>query len=135
MWFWMFMLMTDLLIPLTMIGFGRYFMKTAPKKINGSFGYRTGMSMKNRDTWEFAHKCCGRIWFVCGLVMLPLSAAAMLFALGKETDVVGTLGGIVCFVQMIPLTASIFAVEGALKKNFDRDGRKGNAEQYQTWPV
>ena len=35
--FWIFMLMMDLLIPLTMIGFGRYFMAAAPKEINSAF--------------------------------------------------------------------------------------------------
>ena len=32
--FWIFMLIMDLLLPFTMIGFGRYFMKKAPKEIN-----------------------------------------------------------------------------------------------------
>ena len=48
--FWIFMLIMDLLLPFTMIGFGRYFMKKAPKEINSVFGYRTSMSMKNKDT-------------------------------------------------------------------------------------
>ena len=60
--FWIFMLIMDLLLPFTMIGFGRYFMKKAPKEINSVFGYRTSMSMKNKDTWEFAHKYCGNTW-------------------------------------------------------------------------
>ena len=59
--FWIFMLIMDLLLPFTMIGFGRYFMKKAPKEINSVFGYRTSMSMKNKDTWEFAHKYCGKV--------------------------------------------------------------------------
>ena len=37
--FWIFMLIMDLLLPFTMIGFGRYFMKNAPKEINSVFGY------------------------------------------------------------------------------------------------
>ena len=52
--FWIFMLIMNLLIPFTMIGFGRHFMRKAPQKINGIYGYRTTMSMKNRETWEFA---------------------------------------------------------------------------------
>ena len=64
--FWIFMLIMDLLLPFTMIGFGRYFMKKAPKEINSLFGYRTSMSMKNKDTWEFAHKYSGKVWYVCG---------------------------------------------------------------------
>ena len=52
--FWFFMLISNLLIPFTMILWGKYFMKKAPDKISGVFGYRTSMSMKNRNTWEFA---------------------------------------------------------------------------------
>ena len=37
--FWIFMLIIDLLFAFTMIGFGRYFMKKAPKEINSVFGY------------------------------------------------------------------------------------------------
>lgn len=53
--FLIFMVIMLLLTPLTMIGFGKYFIKSAPKEINGAFGYRTSMSMKNKDTWQFAH--------------------------------------------------------------------------------
>ena len=60
--FWIFMLIMDLLIPFTMIGFGKMFLKKAPDQINYVFGYRTSMSMKNQDTWVFAHYYCGKIW-------------------------------------------------------------------------
>lgn len=106
--FWIFMLAMDLLIPLTMIGFGRCFMKTAPKEINPVFGYRTTMSMKNKDTWIFAHRYCGKIWYAGGLVMLPVSLVVMLPVIGKAEDIVGTVGGVLCGAQIIPLISSIF---------------------------
>ena len=46
--FWIFMLVMILLIPITMIGFGKLFLKQAPGEINAVFGYRTTMSMKIR---------------------------------------------------------------------------------------
>lgn len=82
--FWIFMLIMDLLLPFTMIGFGRYFMKKAPKEINSVFGYRTSMSMKNKDTWKFAHKYCGKVWYVCGIIMLPITVIFMLLVIGKN---------------------------------------------------
>jgi len=109
--FWIFMLIMDLLLPFTMIGFGKYFMKKAPKEINSVFGYRTSMSMKNKDTWEFAHKYCGKVWYVCGMVMLPITVIFMLLVIGK-----------ICGVQLIPLIGSILPTEIALKKNFDKNG-------------
>ena len=122
--FWIFMLVMDLLIPFTLIGFGKYFLKTAPKEINTIFGYRTTMSMKNKDTWEFAHKYCGKIWYISGLVMLPASLIIMLVILGKTENVIGTIGGLVCFVQLIPLIGAIIPTERALKKNFDKNGNR-----------
>ena len=122
--FWIFMLVIDLLIPLTMIGFGRLFLKKTPKDINALFGYRTSMSMKNAETWEFAHNFCGRIWFVGGLIMLPLSIIPLLFFIGGDEDTVSAVGSIVAFVQMIPLIGAIFPTEAALKKNFDGNGKR-----------
>lgn len=122
--FWIFMLIMDLMTPLTMIGFGRYFMKNTPKEVNGVFGYRTSMSVKNKDTWEFAHKYCGKIWFACGLILLPITVIFLLPAIGKSKDYVGTVGGIICAVQLIFLIGSIFPTEIALKKVFDRNGKR-----------
>ena len=116
--FWLFMFMMDLLIPFTMIGFGRWFIKKPPVEINAVFGYRTPMSMKNKNTWEFAHKYCGKIWYFCGFVMLPITVVVMLLIIGKSVDYIGAAGGILCGVQAIPFIGSIFLTEIALKKNF-----------------
>ena len=120
--FWIFMLIADLIIPFTLIGFGRYFMKKDPKKINGVFGYRTAMSMKNEDTWVFAHHYCGRIWCSCGWVTLPITVIVMLFVIGKNVDVIGAAGGIVVGVQLVLFIVAVFLTERALKKNFDENG-------------
>jgi uncharacterized membrane protein len=122
--FWIYMMVMELLIPMTMVGFGKYFSKNAPKEINGVFGYRTSMSMKNKDTWEFAHHCCGKVWLKAGTIMLILTVAAMLFVVGKDTNAVGTYGLILCGIQLGFLIGSIFPVEAALKKNFDKHGRR-----------
>ena len=116
------MLIMDLLLPFTMIGFGKYFLKTAPKNINTVFGYRTSMSMKNKDTWIFAHKYCGKIWFVSGLIMLPLSVIVMMFVFGGLENVVGTVGAVLCGIQFIPILISIILTEKALNKTFDKNG-------------
>ena len=88
------------------------------------FGYRTAMSMKNKETWEFAHKYCGKVWYVCGMVMLPITVIFMLLVIGKNEDCVGSIGGIICGVQLIPLIGSILPTEIALKKNFDKNGTR-----------
>ena len=124
--FWIFMLLMDLIIPLTMIGFGRYFIKNTSKEINALFGYRTCMSMKNKDTWEFAHKYCGKIWYACGLIILPITVIFMLLVIGKSNDYVGTAGGIICGIQLIPLIGSVFPTEITLKRIFDHNRKRRN---------
>lgn len=122
--FWIFMFLMDLLIPITMIGFGKLFMHHVPDEINYVFGYRTRMSTKNRDTWRFAHEYCGKLWFIWGCVMLLISIVALLAVMGKDTDTVGSIGGWVVCIQMVPLVGSIFPTERALRKKFDKNGRR-----------
>ena len=81
------------------------------------------MSMKNRQTWEFAHKHCGRTWIICGAVLLPAAVAAMLFCLGADTDRVGNFGTAVIFGELAVLIASIIPTVVALRRNFDQYGR------------
>ena len=118
------MLLMDLLIPITMLILGKRFLKHPPAEITSLYGYRTSMSMKNRDIWEFAHQYIGRIWYICGWVMLPVTAILFLPVMGKSKDCVETAGEILCVVQLLLLTGSIFPTEAALRRRFDRNGRR-----------
>ena len=50
--------------------------------------------MMNMETWKFAHAYIGKVWFICGLLLFPLSAVVMTFVFGKGSDTVGIAGGI-----------------------------------------
>ena len=43
-----------------------------------------------QDAWEFAHKYCGKVWYVCGMVMLPITVIFMILVIGKNEDCVGS---------------------------------------------
>ena len=122
--FWIFMLAMGPLFPVVMILFGTMFMKSAPKKINYIFGYRTDMSVKNRETWEFAHKYIGKLWFRFGLLLIPITVIPMLFVIGNSENIVGTVGLIVSFVNTVTLIVPIFFTEKALNRTFDKDGKR-----------
>lgn len=122
--FWLFLFIADLLIPVTMIGFGYVFQHHPPKEINSVYGYRTSMSMKNVDTWRFAHRYCGKLWFRFGLLLLPITVAALCFVAGKDQDTVGDVGAWVCFAQMVPLIGALIPTEYALRKQFDKNGKR-----------
>lgn len=126
--FWLFMLVSDLLIPVILLGFGRMFEKEDMGPINSGFGYRTRRSMQNTDTWNFAHRYCGRLWVKLGLWTLLFTIAGMLLVLGKDTQTVGLAGGILCGLQLIPLLGSIAVVERALKRTFDEHGHRRSGQ-------
>lgn len=122
--FYLFMLAMGLLIPLAMVIIGRAYRKAAPKSINFICGYRTARSMKNEDTWRFAHQVCGRLWFRWGIILLPLSLLVMLSVLGQDEAAIGMAGFYLCLAQLVPLLGVIPFTERALRRAFDRDGRR-----------
>ena len=122
--FWWFMLMCDILIPVCMIVGGLLMWKRTPKNINGFFGYRTALSMKNMDTWQFAHRHCGRLWFIIGLISVIPSIIAHIPFYRSDEDTIGGVGMIVMSVQCIILVASIIPTEVALRKSFNSDGTR-----------
>ena len=116
--FWLFFTAMDLLIPGIMVGIGARFLKHPPGTINAWYGYRTARSMKNQETWDFAHETCGKLWVCLGkLSFLPaLLAAALTFGCGIET--VSVVSVVVVTIQTLALIGSIFPVERALKRKF-----------------
>ena len=86
------------------------------------------MSMKNKETWEFAHRYCGKLWIVLGLALMPLSLISLLFVLNKEISMIAAVGTVVCFIQIIPMLCSLIPTEIALRKRFDKNGNKRTTE-------
>lgn len=124
---WFMMLWFNLLIPAIMLIAGKLMGRNAPKNINWFIGYRTTMSMKDEDTWSFAHKVAGTFWWKWGWVTLAATIVAMLLILGRSVEVVSTLGCIFMFVQLIPVIAVIPHTEKALHSTFDKDGNRLSA--------
>jgi uncharacterized membrane protein len=81
--FYIYMLLTSLLIPVIMLVFGWIFRRQAPKKINVWYGYRSARSMKNEDTWVFAHQHIGRTLMIAGAVLLSVNLSKKKFVLDK----------------------------------------------------
>ncbi len=122
MWFWWFLIICDSLIPLTMLIGGRIMWKHCPKQINGLIGYRTTMSMKNMDTWKFAHAYVGKLWWHIGLILLiPTILLPIPFYHANE-NTLGFVNTILIVIQLVFLIGSIFPTEKALKHNFDKNG-------------
>ena len=122
MWFWWIMLVCNTLIPITMILVGWVMRKHPPKRINWVCGYRTALSMKNKETWEFAHEYGGRVWCIVGAIMLVPSIVAMVPFYHSAVPAVSIVSWAVTIVQLIALIASVLTIEIALKRTFDENG-------------
>ena len=122
--FWFFMLLMVLLVPVTMMVFGCVFYYKPPQNINSIYGYRTKRSMKNNQTWAFAHEYCGWLWMRFGSVIVPASLTYMYVLRGKDIDTIGIWGGILVMLQCVILVLTIPITERALRKNFDEYGMK-----------
>lgn len=122
--FWWFLFLCDLIIPIVMILCGWMLWKHSPKNINRIIGYRTTRSMKNMDTWKFAHEYCGRLWWRIGWIMLLPSSLIHIPFYHASNDRIGIVSGILCTLQCIVLIVSIFPAEAALKRTFTDDGNR-----------
>ena len=122
--FWWYMFACNLLIPILMIICGRMMWKHCPKEINGILGYRSGRSMKNMDTWRFAHEYCGRLWVKAGAIAVLPSVLIQLPYYHDSNNVIGGLAVLIETLQCAVMIWSIAATENALKNTFTDDGER-----------
>lgn len=108
----------SLLLPAVMVAFGWLMWKRPPREINPLLGYRTARSMKNQQTWDFAHRHIGKNWVTWGVAAL-VATVAVLLAVRADAEYV--LIGLMT-AQLAVLIVSIFPTEAALKKKFDEYG-------------
>ena len=124
MWLYRFWLLCDLFIPFIMIVVGRMTSKHCPKNINSLIGYRTTRSIKNMDTWKFAHNYCGKLWWKIGWVMVIPSALIHIPLYHSDKNTIGFAGLILAAIQSIIMIASFYPTERALKEYFHDDGTR-----------
>lgn len=122
---YIFMFIVTLITPITMIVIGFiYKNRKHYPKINNISGYRTNRSMKNRETWIFAHKYFGKLSLYIGIINLIISVIIMILIYNKSDNFIYTTGLILTIIQVIFLIIPIIPTEKALKKNFDDLGNK-----------
>lgn len=123
-----FSLVFSLLLPITMLICGGWFVSNPPDDIGGMVGYKTKMSCINADTWYTAHKICGKVWLAFGAG--NLAAAVLIFAL-IMVSCGGGVADILCAaligctaVQTAFLFIAIPVTEHRLKRIFNPDGTR-----------
>ena len=127
------LMITIFLLPLVMVICGMSYTKRGPKKITRLQGYRSKMSMKNRDTWDFAHKNLGDLWFKLGAPLLAVTSVVSLLVFRESTKQITTWCCVIFVIQLAIRVLPVFYTEKALKENFDENGKwkKGAKEKWQ----
>ena len=115
-----FLIICTLLIPAVQLLAGWAMRFHAPKKINAWVGYRTERSMQNEESWKFANQYCGRLWMLFGAAMLVVSVASCISLRFVSEKTAALLAAVAVSVQTAELLLTLFPVERALKKKFQK---------------
>ena len=121
---WFFMLFIAIVLPLIMFMSSFYFIAGGPKNINNIFGYRTGRSMINKDTWIFAHEYCGKLWLKVSVVFILASIVIMLCLIKTDQRVFVAVGFVIFIAEFVTLFFTISKTEKAMADNFDIKGNR-----------
>ena len=126
-------MITIFLLPLVMVICGMSYTKRGPKRITRLQGYRSKMSMKNRETWDFAHKNLGDLWFKLGAPLLAVTSVVSLLVFRETTKQITTWCCVIFVIQLVIMILPVVYTEKALKENFDENGKwkKGAKEKWQ----
>ena len=121
---WFFMLFIVIVLPFIMFMSSFYFIAGGPKNINNVFGYRTGRSMINKDTWIFAHEYCGKLWLKVSIIFILVSIVIMLCLIKTDQRVFVAVGFVIFIAEFVTLFFTINKTEKALADNFDIKGNR-----------
>lgn len=112
------------LLPLVMVLVGMRYAKKPPKRINRLSGYRTKRSMRNWETWSFAHMYLGDLWFKVGVPLLAITSVISLvvFRAEEESKLVFWCYVVVA-IQLLLMLLPVYYTEKALKERFDEKGK------------
>ena len=127
------LMITFFLIPLVMVICGMNYTKRGPKRINRFHGYRTKMSMKNRETWDFAHKYIGDLWFKLGAPLLAVTSVVSLVVFRESNEKILFWSYVIVIIQMAIMIVPVYFTEKALKANFDENGKWRSKEAKEKW--
>ena len=113
-----------LIVPVIVLLVGLLFLKVKIKDVNSVLGYRTSMSMKNQDTWDFANSYFPKVWIILSIGMIIVTLLLWLILNKQSESVVERAATAITLVQTALMVLSIVPCEIALRKNFDKDGNR-----------
>ena len=126
MYYWLFISISILLVPLLMLIMGLMCWFCPPKSVCWFFGYRSRRATASDEVWLYAQNLLGKIWTISGSVLL-IAAFILSIVLLKRDDVYRSLAALITLgAEIFTLVCIIIPVEIVLYVRFDRFG---NARQ------
>ena len=74
--------------------------------------------MANIESWNLAHKTAGEVLFKSGVIMTIINIIVMLILYGKDTDLIGYIGGGLSVITILTVFLAIPVTEKKLKEAF-----------------
>lgn len=107
------------IIPIFMIIIGLLWVIFPNKNRNVAIGYRTTMSMRSDETWEFAHIYISRMFLWSGLALLVLHIEFNAMSINPYK---GTSRWII-FIEVAVALMTLILTEIALFRKYDSNGK------------
>ena len=131
MYYWLFISISILLVPLLMLIMGLMCWFCPPKGVCWFFGYRSRRATASDEVWLYAQNLLGKIWTIAGSILL-IATFILSIVLLKRDDFYRSFAALITLgVEIFTLICIIIPVEILLHVHFDRFG---NARQRGTVP-
>ncbi|QAA30351.1 SdpI family protein [Clostridium manihotivorum] len=111
-----------LIIPVLMLFIGLRWRNNPPKDISMIYGYRTTMSMKNKETWDFAHRCFGKVCLYINVPLIIVSLILLVIFINSNIDKLGQVVVAIVLIQLSAIIVGLIYTEKKLKNKFDKNG-------------
>lgn len=118
------MLISVSFVPLVLIITAAFFKKYPSKEPNIAVGFRTKMSMMNKDTWDYAQRLFPLYWIKLGRLLLPTSIAVLFLLYSDDNDYTGRVVIVLMIIQVLLMLGSAAYVNLKLKETFNNDGTR-----------
>ncbi|HNZ65978.1 MAG: SdpI family protein [Planctomycetes bacterium] len=128
---WTFTFFKVMLIPIISMVGGLFGIYIPPIEINSMFGYRSLMSKKSQETWDFAQQHSGKLFWILGKYLFILSPLPILCVCWCDKNIVEIVESSILLCQVLVMLFSIILTEIALKKNFDKNGNRKQTPIYK----
>ena len=119
---WIAVICLYFVVPIILMMIGALTHSLPPRKINMLYGYRSPMSMKNQDTWDFAQDFFNNKIAILGVIQALLGVFAILASyilLPAHIMLVAYIG---CGLEVASIIVLGLVTEHQLNQYFNKDG-------------